>query len=252
MSKKIIALLLPVILGACVLSTIIECAKQEKRLIVYSGNGLITSMEEVRVAFENKYNVSLDIIYAGSCTCLKTIQETRKGDIFVPGSSRAIKKAGGLVDNHQYVAVHVPAVCIHKDNRDIQSFDDLAKPGVRLTIGNANMCAIGRVSDQIIAKSGLKKRIANNIVIRSGTVNELLNLLIKKEVDAAIIWKEMLRWPESKDLQYIQIPSDLNQIQEIRVAVLTISEDKETAQLFADFVASEGKAIFKQHGFVEK
>lgn len=39
-------------------------------------------------------------------------------------------------------------------------------------------------------------------------------------------------------------PSAVNAIQEIHVGVLTIPQE-----LFADFVSSEGKTIFKKHGF---
>ena len=250
--KRAIIVLSILIFGAGV-GEFCGCAKKEPSLSVYSGKGLKKPMEEIKSAFQQKYEVEVNIIYAGSGTLLKTIEDTRKGDIFVPGATHAIKKAADFVDNHQYVASHVPIIAVHKNNpKKIQSFDDLAKPGVRLTIGNANMCAIGRTADEIMAKCEQKEGLTNNVVIRSATVNELLNLLIKKEVDAAIIWKEMLRWPGSKNLKGIEIASDLNQIEEIRVAVLTMTEDKKTAQLFADFVTSEGKAIFNKRGFGEK
>ncbi|OEU78783.1 MAG: hypothetical protein BA865_02385 [Desulfobacterales bacterium S5133MH4] len=36
------------------------------------------------------------MIYAGSITGLNTIKKTGKGDVFIPGSLKVIKKAGGL------------------------------------------------------------------------------------------------------------------------------------------------------------
>ncbi|GAH46070.1 unnamed protein product [marine sediment metagenome] len=44
----------------------------------------------------------------------------------------------------------------------------------------------------------------------------------------------------------------LKKVKEIRVAVLSASKDKKLAGLFADFVTSEGKAIFAEHGFSRK
>ena len=252
MFKRAIIVLSILIFGAGV-GEFCGCAKKEPSLSVFSGKGLKKPMEEIKAAFQQKYDVELNMIYAGSITLLKTIEDTKKGDIFIPGSIRTIKKAGNFVDNHNYVASHIPIIAVHKNNpTNIQSLDDLANPGVRLTIGNVNMCAIGRTAAEIIAKCEQKEVLEKNVVIRSATVNELLNLLIKKEVDAAIIWKDMLRWSASKDLKCIEIASDLNKIEEIHVAVLTTTEDKKTAQLFADFVASEGKAIFKKNGFCEK
>lgn len=256
MSKKTVAFLLSLIFGACMLF-ISGCAEKDKTLTVYSGKGLTKPMEEIKVAFEKRHNITLNIIFGGSLTLLRAIEETTKGDVFIPGSirviRRAIKKEGDILDNHQFVALHIPIICVQKDNpKGIHTVNDLARPGIRLTVGNVDMCTIGKVSDSIIAKSKLKEDITKNIVIRSAIVNELLNLMIKKEVNAAIIWKDMLHWPEAKNLTGIEITADMNEIKEVHVAVLKMSEDKKDAQLFADFVASEGKAIFKKHGFGEK
>lgn len=252
MSKRMIAISFILVLGVSALF-VSEFASKNKPLTVYSGKGLKKAMEEVKTVFEQRHDIELNIIYAGSGTCLGTIKETRKGDIYIPGAVDFIEENSDLVENYQYVALHVPMVCIHKDNQEeIRSFNDLAKPGVRLTVGNSKMCSMGKVADEIISKSELKEGIAKNVVIKSPTVVELLNLVIKKEVDAAIIWKDTMRWPESKDLKGIEIPPDINSIQEIHVAVLSMSEHKKNAQLFADFVASEGKTIFEKHGFGKK
>jgi len=249
MLKKRVTLLLIVILGVGI-GFSGGCARKPKTLVVYAGKGLGIPVNEIKTAFELRYSVKTTMVYAGSSTLVRTLEETRKGDVLVPGSTRGIKKAGDLVLNHRCVSLHIPIVAVHKDNpKNIQSFDGLAKPGVTLTIGNADMCAIGRAAEKIIAKSELRESLTENTVIRSAHVGELLNLLIGRKADAAIVWQDMLRWPQSRELEGVEIPSDLNEIEEIHVAVLTTSEDKKTAQLFADFVATEGKATFEKGGF---
>jgi len=229
------------------------CAEKPERFFVYSGKGLKKPMEDIRVAFEQKYHIKPEIIYAGSITCLNTIKQTEKGDVFIPGSTLVIKEAGALVDNHQYVALHVPVIAVHKDNpKNIHTFNDLAVPGVRIAIGNAKMCSMGKVADIILGKSNLKDQLTQNIVIKTSTVVEVTDLLVQKEVHAGIVWQDLLVIPEYQDLRGIEISSALNAIREIHIAVLTISQNKNAAQLFADFVASEGKAIFKKHGFGKK
>ena len=120
------------------------CAEKQERLFVYSGKALKKPMEDIRVAFEQKYHIKPEIIYAGSVTCLNTIKQTEKGDVFIPGSVLNIKEAGALVDSYQYVALHVPVIGVHKDNpKNIHTLNDLVAPGVRLAIGNAKMCSMG-------------------------------------------------------------------------------------------------------------
>ncbi len=229
------------------------CAEKPERLFVYSGKALKKPMEDIRVAFEQKYHIKPEISYAGSVTCLNTIRQTEKGDVFIPGSVMIVRKAGALVDNHQYVALHVPVIGVHKDNpKNIHTFNDLAIPGVRLAIGNAKMCSIGKVADIILEKTDLKDQLTQNIVIKTSTGVEIADLILQKEIHAGIVWQDLLARPEYQDFRRIKIPSALTAIQEIHIAVLTISQDKDIAQLFADFAASEGKAIFKKHGFGEK
>ena len=229
------------------------CAEKQERLFVYSGKALKKPMEDIRVAFEQKYHIKPEMIYAGSITCLNTIRQTKKGDVFIPGSVLIIKEAGDLIDNHQHVALHVPVIAVHKDNpKNIHTLNDLAGPGVRLAIGNEKMCSMGRVAESILEKSNLKDQLTQNIVIKTSTGVEIADLILQKDVHVGIVWQNLLTQPEYQDLRHVKIPSVLNTIQEIHIAILTISQDKDSAQLFADFVASEGRAIFKKHGFGEK
>ena len=252
MIKKIAVLLLITITGGY-LVLLAGCEKKEKpSLLVYSGTGITIAMEDIKQVFEQKYKIRLNIVYAGSNTCLKTIQETKKGDIYIPGSVSFIKKAGKLVTNDHYVALHVPTFAVRIDNpKDIQSFDDLLRPGVKLATGYKSMCALGIAATKIISATGRKDDFEKNIIMNGSTAKEMLKLLIDGDVDASMIWADMLTWPESKDLKMIKIPPAINKIKKIHVAVLATTVDKKNADLFATFVATEGKDIFTKHGFGE-
>lgn len=240
---------------ACCISILMTggCGKQEKKLTVYCGEGLKRVMEEVKGAFERTYDVRVHMVYSGSETLLRTMKKTRKGDVYIPGSVNFISDSGELVLKHQYVAEHIPVFAIRKDNpKVIQSFSDLLKPGLKLAVGNKDMCAIGRVADSIIKGSNREQEFTKNIAITSSTVNELFDLVLQGDVDASLIWTDMLTWPEALDLQRIEIPEEINKPKEIHVAVLSTAAEKKTAVLFADFVATEGKSFFRTHGFGER
>jgi molybdate transport system substrate-binding protein len=209
-------------------------------------------MEQVKEAFEHRYDVHVHMVYAGSETLLRTIKKTRKGDIFIPGSVTFLRESDELVLQHQYVADHIPVFAIRKDNpKVIQTFSDLLQPDLKLAVGNKDMCAIGRVAESIIRDSGRKQEFTKNITITGSTVNELLDLVLRREVDASLIWADMLSWPETQDLQRLEIPAAINKPKKIHVAVLSTAVEKKTALLFADFVATEGKSFFRTHGFGE-
>ena len=251
MSKKNPLFLAFLLIGLCA-GTFSGCDNQDKKLVVYSGKGLERVMEEVRKNFEDRNSIQLEMIYAGSDTLLSTITKTRIGDVFIPGSVTLLDRAGDLVHDHRYVAMHTPVFAARKDNRNnIKAFDDLLRPGMKLATGNRNMCAIGSISDQIITASAREEEFARNLAITGATVNELLNLVVHGEVDASLIWGDMMMWPEAEDLFTIDIPQTFNKPKKIHIAVLSTSTDKQAAERFVQYVATEGKSIFKKHGFGE-
>jgi molybdate transport system substrate-binding protein len=228
------------------------CEKKEKSLVIYSGQGLKIAVDEIMRDFEQRYGIKISVIYAGSDTLLSTIQKTKKGDVFIPGSLHYIEKAGDLVASSQYIARHVPAFIVRSDNsKGIASFEALSRSGVRIAVGNKDMCAIGRVADKIVSTPDMDIKFAKNITITASTVNELLDLVIRKEVDASLVWSDMLKWPVAAELEMVEIPPAINQIKEIHTGVLTITADRKSADMFAGFMAGEGRAIFRKYGFGE-
>lgn len=235
------------LVGLCCL-VVIGCSREVEPLVIYSGKGLRNAMEEVVLTFEQEYRIPTSVVFAGSDTLLATLEKTRRGDVFVPGSALYLKRAGDLVVSDQYVARHVPSFAVRRDNPgDIDSFVDLLRPGVRLAVGNPDMCAVGRVAADI--SQAMEDGFEHNVVVTGSTVNELLDLVVQGEVDAALVWADMLQWPQAEPLRVVPIPAAINRPKEIRVAVLATTTDREHATLFADFVATRGREIFRRHGF---
>lgn len=107
------------------------------------------------------------------------------------------EKAGDLVLSHQYVSLHVPAFGVRTDNlKNIQVVEDLLKPEVKIAVGNKKMCAIGRISEEMLKTTAIQEQFTENISITGSTANELLELVLHGEVDASLIWRDMMRWPD--------------------------------------------------------
>ncbi len=226
------------------------CGQVQEPLTVYSGKGLKAPMEEIKTLFEQREGIRLTIHYAGSQTLLRTIRKTLKGDVFIPGSAGYIRDAGDLVTDSRYVAPHVPVFAVSADSSiKLTTYSDLLKPGLKIAVGNKETAAIGRVTEAILKSTPEADSFRSNIVISASTVNELMDLVASRKVDAALVWKDMLRWETAKGLRLIDIPSKRNQIKEIFIGVLSVSDSPVEAGLFADFVSTEGKAIFTGYGF---
>ncbi|MDH3568084.1 MAG: substrate-binding domain-containing protein, partial [Desulfobacteraceae bacterium] len=100
MWKKSFSLVFLILLFGFFMAFLFGCEKKDQELIVYSGQGLKNVMNELIADFENKHNLRVKVIYAGSETLLEAIVKSKRGDVFIPGSDKFIDKAGDLVLSH--------------------------------------------------------------------------------------------------------------------------------------------------------
>lgn len=220
-------------------------------LIVYSGAGISKAMDEIGQVFEEKYGATVNFNYAGCAQLLSQMEINKKGDVFVGGSlnDAEIAQKKGFTDSYIGVAYHIPAIAVPKGNpAQITCLADMAKPGVKLVLGDEKSNAIGKKGAKIFAKNNLEQEIAKNVVSRDATVNEIVTHIAMKQGDAGLIWED--NGFGTEDIEMISIPEEQNVIDEVPVCVLDFTENQEMAKEFADFVCSkEGKNIFTKHGF---
>ncbi|WP_061213396.1 molybdate ABC transporter substrate-binding protein [Syntrophomonas wolfei] len=220
-------------------------------LLVHSGAGLSKAMDEMGQSFEKKYGAKINFNYAGCAQLLSQMEINQTGDVFVGGSLNdaeiAIQK--GYTDKFDEVVYHIPAIAVPKGNpANISELADLAKPGVKLVLGDDKTNAIGKKGAKIFAKNQLEEGIAKNVVARDATVNEIVTHIAMKQGDAGLVWED--NGFNAKDIEIIKIDKEQNIIDKVPVCMLSFTEKKELAQAFVDYVKSpEGKAIFVKHGF---
>lgn len=227
------------------------CSNQPKnKITVLAGRGLKKPMEEIRTAFIAKHGIETHIVYGGSGTLLATIIRSNQGDVFIPGSLYTMKKAGDMIVRHVPVALHTPVIALTASNqKSIKSLSDLARSEIRLGIAHKKMAALGRASEEIFAAAGLEKEIMANVIIKAQNVTVLLEHLVDEELSAAILWSDMLLWPEAQGISSLAITPKFNKIKKIHAGLLRLSKRPQEAGLFVDFMGQEGAAIFHKHGF---
>ena len=223
---------------------------QGQSLRINSGAGLSKAMDEMGQAFENKYGAKVNFNYAGGAQLLSQMEINKQGDIFVGGSlsDMEIARQKGFADKYVEVAYHIPAIAVPKGNpASITCLADLAKPGIKLILGDEKANAIGKKGAKIFEINKLAG-IEKNVVARAATVNEIVTQIGMKQGDAGLIFED--NGIAAKDIEVIAIPPEQNAIDKVPVCVLSFTKNAELAQAFVDFTKSDqGKAIFVKHGF---
>lgn len=219
-------------------------------LFIYSGAGLKKPMEDIAAIFEKENNVDVEFNFAGSGQLLAQLETTRKGDAFIVGSDVAYNAAHqkGLVGEAYSISHHTPAIVVLKGNsHDIRSLEDLAKPGIKVVLGDAKANAVGKTAQAILAKNGLEK-INDNVVSTANTVNEMVIQMTLGNADAMIATKDSVF--NNEKVEVIEIDSSQNIDQIVTGAVISTSKNPALSKAFMEFTASPaGKDIFAQYGF---
>ena len=222
-------------------------------LLLFSGAGLRQPTDRLVQKFQKETGHTIRVSYAGSGQLMSSILASGLGDLFMPGAFFYIKKLEkmGRIDSSKNVVAHtaVVGVNIHKTNL-IRSFDDLARPGLRLAMGDPKAMAFGRVAQKILSRSPLKEAILKNVVVYGATVKQLAMYVAQGDVDAAIIGRaDAFQFRDQ--IQTVPIPTEYFQPETVAIAVLKDSKHPEAASQFRDFMTSkESIAVFEHFGFL--
>jgi len=226
-------------------------------ILVYSGAGLKSAMDELGYEFEDETGVDVDIIYGGSGHIFGQLSTSKRGDIFIPGAEYYTKRGieeGLLYENlTRKLTYHIPVILVREGNpKDITSLDDLARQGIKVALGGVKECAIGRLSKKLLEKQWLYEEIkANNLEVTTATVNELLTYVAIGTVDAVIVWEDNVgTLVEQGKVEAIEIEPSKNIIKTIPVSVTRCTKNPELAKEFMDFACGEeGLEIWEEKGF---
>jgi molybdate transport system substrate-binding protein len=236
--KKVATIFTVILLLAALASPLFSCKKEEnvKSLMVYSGAGMRKPMDEIGIAFQEKYGTKVVYNYAGSNALLSQMELTKEGDAYMPGETMYIEisKEKDLTDYQQLICYHIPIIIVPKGNpANITCLEDLAKPGVKLVWGDPDAAAIGRISVEILKKNGLYDAVWENVIATLPTMNEVMIQIAMGQADASINWFDIVKSVEDIDL--VEIDADENIIEIIPIGSTTFTKYPETAKKFVDW-----------------
>ncbi len=257
--KVLILFMFPVVIISCGKPAEKEGVSEQKTIILYCGAGIRPATEKLIKAFHKQNpDVKVSATYAGSGRLLGQLTASRRGDLFMPGTSfyvdKAIESKLADAESKRDVACFIPVLFVQKGNpKGIHSLNDLVKRGVRIGLGDKRAVAVGKKSVQLFKKNGIsEEKIKENLVYSSGTVNELAMAIELKNIDATIVWDANARQYEHIG-DMIEIPPQNNLPVTIPIVKLQFSQYPEAAVAFIDFVTSEeGIKILKAEKYTVK
>jgi molybdate transport system substrate-binding protein len=222
----------------------------QKELHLLCGAGIRPAMEPIKAEFEKRNNCTVRVNYAGSGTHIGALQTGTEADLFLPGDRWWVDKADdlGLVENATVVAWFVPVIAVQKGQpKGINDLKDLAREGLEVGLGKADACAIGNVSNDLLASVGIQDKVEP--AYEALTVNRLADQVKIKALDAAIIWDATAK-QYAEDVDMVPLKDGNFHAVPLAMAVLKGSKNKDLAHEFAQFAAGEfGAQAFRDNHY---
>lgn len=224
-------------------------------ITVFCGSASKPAMEEAAQVFEEETGIAVYLNFSGSGTMLAQMKVSESGDLYIPGSPDYMTMAvnDGVVDPDtvDIISYLVPAILVPAGNPlNIQELADLARPGVKVGIGNPEAVCVGLYAVEILEYNNLLEQVRPNIVTHAESCSKTATLVALKSVDAIIGWRVFSEWHDTVDVVYLE-PEQIPRLSYIPGAVSAYTENRESAAEFLEFLTStQGQDIFKKHGYL--
>jgi len=227
-------------------------ARAERSLVVPCGAGLQPAMDPIGELYYQRTGTRVDFSYAGAGMLLADLAFSRRGDLYIPGESFYVDlaKDRGFIDAERPVVYFLPVIIVQEGNpRNIRGLHDLARPGLRVALGDPEALAVGPVTQRILERAELLGAVERNVSMKAGCIPELANAVSMRTADAGIVWDAVAR-QHDKHVDIVPILADYNEVAEVLVTTLTCSKQPDEARRLMEFIASdEAAALFHRYGF---
>ena len=233
------------------------CGEQEKTMLFHAGVGQRSSLDEIKDLFCQRHpDVKVNFSYKGSGYFIADITRSQEGDLYMPGEEFYLLQAveRGFITTYQpardIAAYFVTVIITPRGNpKGIQKVEDLAKPGVRVGLGNPKSCAIGLWHEKTFKKAGIWDAVQQNAAFSAKCIPELGNAAQHNLIDATIVWATTAVL-YLRDVEIIPLEPKYRGVVRLPVAVLKFARHPKEAQLLKDLILSdEGKEIFLSHAY---
>jgi molybdate transport system substrate-binding protein len=229
-------------------------AAPQAKLLVHAGAGIRPALDEAAAAFEKQTGIKVEYNYKGSGCLLPDVLLTGQGDVYIPGEEYYVRQAVArkLVDKSYRIVATMTTVIIARPGnpKHLRTLADLAKPGVRLGLGDPKVVACGQAAKNAFTKAKLWAGAEKNLVMTGQNVSELSNAVRLGNLDAAVVWDATASMYSTRDLAKIAIAPRYSVTYRVPVGVVTKSRQMAMAKRYMDFLAGpEGRRIFLKHGF---
>ena len=245
------------VLGAC------SRKRDTNEVLVLCGGSMRKALERVKADYEKTSSDIIVTTYGGSGDLCAQIQETRRGDIYIchdPFMPWAQER--GFISDWDTLASLRVVIIVPKGNpKGIRALEDLARPGLRLGIGNQRFSTSGQIVKHMMKTVPYGKDILANVRVETKGHQQRCNDVVLGTIDASIVW-DAVAYLYRDRLDIIPIPMqhvdaitsatykkvDVRHVK-VTAGIVSGAEERPATRRFYDYLTGEGMKVFADMGF---
>lgn len=171
--------------------------EESPELTFYSGSVNRNALDPIIQRFEEREGVSINTVYNG-CGILtaqmRSIQENASGgfpDVYMACDVYYLNTVAELFQKGVNISNTPIVIVTQKENpKQIQTLEDLTKPGVRVVLGQPDQCTIGVLSRNLLAQAGIYDELmAENVVSQTTSSSLLIPAITTAAADAVLAYR---------------------------------------------------------------
>jgi len=254
MVRRLLALLaVASLVAACTNSSSgAASSPQQTQLTVFAASSLSKAFDQIGQDFHTLYpDVRVTFDYGSSTDLAAQIQSEGTADVFASASGTAMDTLAsepGVTNRTNFATNRLTVITPPGNPAGIDSFQDLAKPGVRLVLA-AEGVPVGDYAREALKNAGILNQASANVVSNEDDDASVVGKVTSGEADAAIVYTSDVA-AAGDAVRSVDIPDDVNVTATYPIAVVTGTTHPDQAAEFVSYVTStEGQDVLKLFGF---
>lgn len=225
-------------------------------LTLYSGGVNRPAIEKLVQQFADREGVEVTTVFNGCgilCATMKALDETSGNKMpdayyacdvcFVPPVADHFPEAVLLTETAIIIAAQ-PG-----NPKNIRTLADLAQPGLKLGVCNAEQSTLGFMTQAMLKSTNLLEGVMKNVVVQVPTADFLVNQMRAGALDAAIVYQVNVQQVK-QHFEMIPLPADLSRAVQ-PFAVRKASPHYHLSQRLLTFLRAH-RSAFEDAGFIWK
>ncbi|HXX94609.1 MAG TPA: substrate-binding domain-containing protein, partial [Planctomycetota bacterium] len=163
--------------------------EERPEILLFGGAMLRPAIEPTIQAFERREGCQVTRVYDGCGILVGQMRTGVRPDLYFACDRSFMAEVKDRFPAPQDVSMNQLVILVKKGNPSgIRSLKDLARPGLRVGIGNEKQCALGVLTQETLVQTKLRDPVEKNIVTRVPTGDLLVNQMRSGALDAVVAY----------------------------------------------------------------